>query len=103
MTMHVSNRTATHKINAMIPNIGTLIHHSPGDALNGRRYMDEQEGAARACSIRMANGIKKKRISATQCQKDRLGSALIGYLSASPVNSFRYQGIMRKSCASTKI
>jgi hypothetical protein len=99
-TIHTSTSTAVHNITAVVTKEGTLIHHKPGDVLNGKRYSDEKEFAARACSTRTANVTKKQRTSPTQCWKDRRGSALIGYLSFSPVNSFRYQGMMRKSCAS---
>jgi len=99
-TIHISTATAVHNITAVVVKDGTLIHHKPGDVLNGRRYSDEKECAARACSTRTANVTKKQRTSPTQCRKDRRGSAFIGYFSDSPVNSFRYQGMMRKSCAS---
>src|SRR6266850_2658439 len=95
--IHISTNTAVHNMTAVVPKNGTLIHHKLGGMLKGRRYSDENERAARACSMRTAVVMKKKRTSPTQCRKDRRGRTLIGYLSASPVNSFRYQGIIRKS------
>src|SRR6266851_4522158 len=99
--IHISTSTAVHNMTAVVPKNGTLIHHTPGGILNGRRYSDKKERAARACSMRTASVMKKKRTSPTQCRKDRRGRTLMVYLSGSPVNSFRYHGMIRKSCAST--
>src|ERR1700722_9597517 len=65
--IHISTSTAVHNITAVVTKDGTLIHQKPGDVLNGTRYSNEKERAARACNMRTTNVMKKKRTSATQC------------------------------------